>query len=305
MTRQLDLEQLLDLWLEDGPTDAADAVFDAAVARVYRQRQRPSWRSSWRDPLVTTNFKLLIAAVAVIVVAIGGFALLSRPPTGPGNASPSPSASPTPSVAPSPTPLVYTWPIALTPGAYTTRLIWDIPFELGFTVPEGWQSRDVEVVNGGTLAVAFHLAGNTFRDPCGRVEIDPPTGSTVDDLANALAAMPAFDATGPTPVTTGGIADGRYLELSVRDDAGCETPGMWNDPPDAYNGAGPVGPPSWGAELANMRMWILDVDGVRLVVSALWSDTATPAELDELQAVVDSVRIVPTSGPPVALPSPG
>ena len=72
MTRQLDLEQLLDTWLDDGPTDTADAVFDAAVARVYRQRQRPAWRVSWRNALVTTNLKLLIAAAAVIVIAVGG-----------------------------------------------------------------------------------------------------------------------------------------------------------------------------------------------------------------------------------------
>ena len=93
MTRQLDLERLLDLWLDEGPTDAADAVFDAAVARVYRQRQRPAWRVSWRNTLVTTNFKLLIATAAVIVIAVGGIALLGRPSTSPGDPSP-PSVSP-------------------------------------------------------------------------------------------------------------------------------------------------------------------------------------------------------------------
>ena len=54
-----------------------------------------------------------------------------------------------------------------------------------------------------------------------------------------------------------------------------------------------MGPLTWGAELPNSRIWILDVDGVRLVISGLWPSDATPADLAELQAVIDSIRIVP------------
>jgi hypothetical protein len=197
----------------------------------------------------------------------------------------------------------YRWPRTLDAGTYSTRLIWEIPFELRFTVPDGWQSRDVEVF-GDEVSVGFHLAGNTYSDPCGRVLMDPPTGPTIDDLADALAALPGFDATEPRPVTADGLADARFLELAVRDDAGCETPGLWADPPDSYNGEGVVGGPAWGADLPNMKVWILDVDGVRLVVSGLWSDTATQAALDQLQGVLNSVRIVPATGQPISLPTP-
>ena len=96
MTRQLDIEQLLDAWLDEGPTDTADAVFDAAVARVYRQRQWPAWRFLRREPNVTTPIKLLLAAAAVIVVAVvgGTYLLGERAPVG-NVPSPTPSATPT------------------------------------------------------------------------------------------------------------------------------------------------------------------------------------------------------------------
>ena len=53
MTRDRDLEQLLDHWLDDGPSEVADRVFDAVGDRIARQRQRPAWRLSWRNPSCT------------------------------------------------------------------------------------------------------------------------------------------------------------------------------------------------------------------------------------------------------------
>ena len=50
MTRQRDLDRLLDIWLADGPTEAADAVLDVVADRIDRQPQRPAWRLSWRTP---------------------------------------------------------------------------------------------------------------------------------------------------------------------------------------------------------------------------------------------------------------
>jgi hypothetical protein len=307
MTTDQDLDRLLDRWFEEREVKAHGRVIDVVVGRIEHQRQRPAWPVSRRDTHVNGSIKSLAAIAAVIVVALVGYNLLPGRSTQGGIPSPASTASPSPAATPRETPApslrAYDWPRALTPGTYRTLLIWDIPFELQFTVPEGWQSRDVEVVRDSTLAVGFHLAGNTYSDPCAMVETDPATGPTVDDLAAALAALPEFDATAPASVGAGGN-DGRYLELNVRSDASCEAPGLWSFPPDSYNGAGPMGPPWWGAELPNMRMWILDVSGVRLVVSGLWSDAATAADLAQLQAVLDSVRIVPATGPAIALPAP-
>ena len=100
------------------------------------------------------------------------------------------------------------WPTILEAGSYTTRTICDIPFEFRFTIPDGWQSRDVEVFHESTT-LAFHLAGNTFGDACANVAQDPPIGPTPADLADALAALPEFDASDPVPVITEGVSGGR------------------------------------------------------------------------------------------------
>jgi hypothetical protein len=49
-------------------------------------------------------------------------------------------------------------------------------------------------------------------------------------------------------------------------------------------------------------VWILDVDGIRYVISALWSAAATPADLTELQAVIDSIRIDRVRAPSSSAP---
>ena len=306
MTGERDIERLLDHWFAQRPTQVSERVLDSVADRIVRERQRPAWRATWRDAAMNPLVKIGAVAAAVVLIAIIGYNLLPavQPPVGGPSSSAAPTSTPAqPSDSSSPSTLTYDWPTSLVPGTYATRLIWDVPFEVEFTVPDGWQSRDVEITRDSALSLAFLLPGNTYSDPCGRVVADPPTGPTIDDLATALAALPGFDATTPIPANIDG-GDARYLELAVRDDTGCPSPGLWIDAPDAYNGAGPVGPPSWGAELPNMRMWILNVDDTRMVVTASWSDSATPADLDELREVVDSVRIVPATGTPIPLPSP-
>jgi len=303
MNDRTDIERVLVTWFDDDPRTMPDRVAVVVADRIAREPQRRPWRLPWRHSPMNPTLKIAAGVAAVLLIAVLGFSVLRPTSPGIGGGPPSVPTSAEPSPSPSPSSPAYVWPRSLQAGTYTTRLIWDLPFELRFTVPDGWQSRDVEVIRDSTLSVAFHLAGNVYSDPCGGVLMDPPIGPSVDDLAGALAAMPGFDTTAPTQVSVDGVATGKYLELAVRADAGCPNPGLWADPPDSHNGAGPVGPPSWGAELPNSRIWILDVDGVRLVVSALSSDTATAADLAELQAVIDSVRIVRQTGAPVPLPS--
>ena len=245
MTRQLDLEQLLDIWLDDGPSDTADAVFDAAVARVYRQRQRPAWRVSWRNALVTTNLKLLIAAAAVIVIAVGGIALLGRPSTSPGgpsvlpSVSPSvpPPASPPPSTAPSASAVFPDWypkgsegAGILPAGSQTTR-----QFLAGstFTVPAGW-------VNDGDFAPVYYLFPDTPANeaeyglraqtannilltaivPNNMFTICNSTlfqGATSAQIIDGIVANEALSTTEPVDVTIGGL-NGKQIDTQLDPD---------------------------------------------------------------------------------------
>ena len=91
MTKERDIERLLDRWLSERPIEVADRVFDDVADRIGRQPQQPAWRVSWRDYHMQSNLKALLAAAAVIVIAVTGFAVL-RPGSGSnigGAASPS------------------------------------------------------------------------------------------------------------------------------------------------------------------------------------------------------------------------
>ena len=79
MSADRDIERLLDTWFADGPMQVSDHAFDEAVGRVHRQRQRPAWRVSWRDPTVSAYLKPILAIAAVIVLAVGGVAFIARP----------------------------------------------------------------------------------------------------------------------------------------------------------------------------------------------------------------------------------
>jgi hypothetical protein len=301
MNDRAGIDVLLRHWFADGPTTMPDRVVDVVADRIGRERQRPAWRLPWRLP-VNPTYKVAAAMAAVVVVAIVGWNLLpGRDAVGPGGSPvPTQPASASPSPSPSPTP-AYAWPTPLAAGQYTTRFIWDVPFELTFAVPAGWESRDIEIVQDDVAAVAFNLVDNVYSDPCRRVLRDPPLGGSVDALADALAALPGVDATTPTTVDFDRITPARYLEVSVRQDAGCASSdfALFSHPTDSYLPVGPKGPPFFAAELPNLRIWIVDIDGVRLVISALSAREATPSELAALQEVIDSIGILrPDASPP-------
>ena len=121
-TPRRDPEALLSAYLADGMEVLPDWVVDAVLDEVHRTRQQARfgpWRTrpvSWRIPTMNSYAKLAIAAVVVVVVAIGGLALL-RPgeSSGPGGApTATPSPTPSPSAAPSASPAASPSPISMT-----------------------------------------------------------------------------------------------------------------------------------------------------------------------------------------------
>jgi hypothetical protein len=113
MTSRIDSERILDAFLASEADRLSDRVIDAALTDIARTPQRRALRGPWRIPTMNSYAKLAIAAVIVVVVAIGGLALL-RPGGSSGTAgtaaatpspTPSPSATPSPSTAASPSPI--------------------------------------------------------------------------------------------------------------------------------------------------------------------------------------------------------
>ena len=235
MTKERDIERLLDRWFSERPIEVADRVLDDVADRIGRQPQQPAWRVSWRDSQMQTNLKALIAAAAVIAIAVTGFALL-RPGSGSnvgGATSPSPSAPASPSAS-AVFPQWYTTSESsagagiLPAGSATSRAY--AP-RVTFTVPEGWvNDLDVTIAYGlfpdmkaneAEYALSGEIAHGIFM-----VSVESPyffcepwekTQGTAAERGAFLAASDAFVVSEPVDVTIGGLT-GKQVDVRLDPD---------------------------------------------------------------------------------------
>lgn len=195
----------------------------------------------------------------------------------------------------------------LEPGKYYIRpVVPDGPtIDVLFTIPaEGWEAfvGGYKPGEGGReQTVALHILNVTNRVRHGCTDhamADPPVGDTPEHLASALATLEPFEvAEAPSEVSRWGY-DGVRLVLHVPElpttiaggqlsFTGCVERELrsWIGRPlsYAYYGYSP-GPIE--------EFWILDVDGQRLVVATDHFADTPPADMDELQAVLDSIEFV-------------
>jgi hypothetical protein len=174
----------------------------------------------------------------------------------------------------------------------------------GYTVqaPSGWSSsyedHFVAKSGSGVLGLSVWDVDQVAVNPChwrGNL-VDP--GPSVDDLVAALFAQEMRDATSPTDVTLGGY-DGQYLEWSVPSDMvvtgdanfeGCDVqPSNGHRDFVSWTGNGEGERYQQVAGQVDM-LWVLDVDGQRLVVDATYAPDTTEADRTELGRLVTSFR---------------
>jgi hypothetical protein len=316
MTDDRSLERAARSWLEAGPTEAPDRAVEAALHRIRTTPQERDLRIPWRLPKMTIPVRVAAAAVIGVVAVGGALFMLGTPGQsgvgGPGPTS-SPTASPTPTTSPTPTA-----PQALPVGAIPAGTYVMTPFagvdskvtvcigqpgciepaadnaraesiRLTLTVPDGWMSPENAgiTVQGKAFTAPDHAwlfinRGAWLRtDPCRSPVPDIPVGPTFDAFAEALAVHPILDTTAPVDVTLGGYS-GKYMDLHVpSDDSGCD--GYWPWEPGVY-AQGP------GHE---WHLWILDVDGIRVVIQAIDYAATSAQRQAELRAMVESIQIEP------------
>jgi hypothetical protein len=154
---------------------------------------------------------------------------------------------------------------------------------------EAWEGTGVWPVGQGNdppdgAYVGLYPGGNVFSEPCLTEEdaqADIPVGPTVDDLVTALVDHPSLDVTSPVDVTLAGYS-GKYLDLQVPDDiSACAT----YRPMDVHIYAQGPG--------QRWHMWILDVEGVRVLVETNDFAGTSAQRLAEEQAMIDSLEINP------------
>ena len=236
------------------------------------------------------------AAAAVLAVAIVGYGLLPVSDPG-GQATVMPSTAPTPSpertrTGSPPPPLMPNGPLAA--GTYL-MLPFSSPLaslKVTLTVPDGWGGWPPNAVtpaagpggpDGG--AVALLLVTALYRDPCRADSGGPliPAGETVRDLVLAFTEVQGYNVGSPKEVTLGGYS-GTRIALVMPDKLDfttCERGEYW---------IWDSGPPAQGPG-NRWSVWILDVEGTRVVILGHDFPGTSATDQIQLQDIVSSIRI--------------
>jgi hypothetical protein len=225
---------------------------------------------------------LIVAALSLPISGCGDNAHTAQPTSE--NTSPTVTGS---SVAPQH--LVEGPATSLEPGTYQFSVL-AIP---GGKIPDAL----VKVPSGFNDEAAWYVVspdeqeflglwtvGLVDRDACpsGTDHVFNP-GPSVEDLADALVAQKSTRASTPKPVTLAGYK-GLYVKLaSPHDISRCKQTGhLWGNPGGRgiYND-GQVD-----------LVWILDVDGQRLVVNAAYTPKTPASDVDKLTSMVESLEFI-------------
>jgi hypothetical protein len=230
------------------------------------------------------NSMLSVAIAAVIVVmasACNPSAVAPSPTVARTTViSPSPVSSPSVSLSPEPS-----------PSNQADRMTVGGSAEAGFTqhitlkLPKGWENNDMAAARGSAgppsgMGFRTTLVDNTFKDPCAHIERTPKIGSTVDALVTALGEIPNATATKAVKTTVAGH-DATYLELAFPASLPCSQYFLWQDAPGG----------DWWLNGPNqlVQIWIVEVGGVRVTLSALSYPTTSKEAKSELQGMLDSI----------------
>lgn len=218
-----------------------------------------------------------------------------------GSAAPSPTASPSPSTSPTAGALKLPASGALAAGTYYVE---NRPYtnakRLTFTVPAGWTIfEDVVAKHAGSpgeVMFVTWVVSHVFADACKWNEAGALTvvdvGTTADQLVSALADQKGRTASAATNTTVGGFPAKR-IELTVPatlDTATC-TRGIlryWPDPGPDFRG-GLCCNPAGNTDF----VYAVDVNGKTMALVARHYPDSSPADLAELQGIVDSIQLEP------------
>lgn len=195
----------------------------------------------------------------------------------------------------------------LEPGTYSIDPDLDpsTSLQVTFDVPaEGWTDwiGAAKFSDAGWVSASITSVSNLVSHGCrDHSWADPPIGPSVEDLATSLANLAPFRVTSPPEDVSIYGYRGTHLQLTVPDlpvsddgtFTGCDEGNLksWvaaidaGEPGDAFYG---YTGPGYIEEL-----WILDVEGTRLMISAGRSPGSPSEDIEEARAILDSIRIEP------------
>ncbi|WP_377642442.1 hypothetical protein [Oryzobacter terrae] len=240
------------------------------------------------------------AAALVAVLALTLTACTQDPDSRPSAAATSSSTATSPTPSPSGTVVdatrltkVASDDAPLAPGRYALGFSSERadPPMVVLEVPAGYLGRgdgyEISAEEGGFRHLDTWTVAEVAARPCGGATWFDP-GPTVRDLANALAALPVWESTPPTPTTIGGH-EGVVMELNLPAvlPAACgEEPSSWRDHHGSTQGV---------AAGKTQRLWIVDVDGQRLMMVVGYfpgPEGPSASTIEELNRMVEGAVFV-------------
>lgn len=181
----------------------------------------------------------------------------------------------------------------LTPGLYAMGFASDLADSpmVVIDVPAGYTGRgdgyEISAMEGSFRHFDTWTVADVARRPCGGTTWADP-GPSVDDLAEALAALPVWETTEPAPVTIGGY-EGVFMELNVPATIPARCAGTLDSWREHTGGTQGIG------EGKVQRLWIVDVDGQRLMLVAGFfpgPDGPSRRQIDEMTQMAEGATFV-------------
>ena len=290
MSSKRDSDLLIKAFLEEGLDELPERSFDAVRTAIDQTRQ---WAviGPWKEPQIMNATRLALAAAAIVVVAVIAIKFLPTTNIGPAP-TPTPTASPSPTPMPTPRPLtvIDSGPVPIEAGTYVANAPFLVP--LTFTVPSGWSGNIggpylvALTPTDGRSYVDMEIFNKVYADPCHNDQglLNPLPGPSVDDLVTALKNMPSVTVSAVTNGSIGGLAAKQLTLTAPSSFAGCTLTSdgqfrVWVLPLGATNDMHPG---------ESQQIWILEVDGQRLVI-----DTGVTAGDQPIAPVLDSINFTP------------
>jgi hypothetical protein len=160
----------------------------------------------------------------------------------------------------------------------------DAAYRITITVPSGFEGYGGWAVTKLDTGLSFGVVYIVFADPCHWIGtlLDPPVRQRVADLVAALEDQPGRHATTPTNVTLD-VYSRKQIELTAPTDfADCDS-GMFKSwtysPGEADSRCREPG--------QHDLLWIVNVDGVPLVLDVAYIPGASAQERDGLLQIVE------------------
>lgn len=292
MSTDRDVTRTVRSWLEEGATRLPDRVLDTVLYQLPATHQRRAiWWPARRVPFMNSNmFRVAVAGAAVVVLAVVGLRFL--PGSGNSGGPPDPTATPISTVEPTATPIPQLGPGPLPPGRYRVDPL--LPVEVTVDVSAGWTTDVNWVVIGPKgnaepdgMAIRFYTASHLYVDPLHVVDgvLDPPVGPSVEDLVAAMVDHPDWTTTGPEAITLDGYA-GQVVHVTL-------PPGT-SDASPFYLSIDQRGDQHWGWAAGQVfDIYVIDVDGERLVIDAFHFPGTSAEDLTAQRAVIESIQFAP------------